>query len=404
LLEGDERVREKPNTVRVLVVLGSPYLYGMERAVIERFAFARPEVDPRFLLAHATKRKNLPILDDVARRGLAYTFFSDFWDWPRLGKPRSIRGAFQILLALILGNLDVVRASWRLDALYVPNQFALIHAFLASILFRLRRHKIVFDFHDQPNRPLLSLRLLHPLITDFVVGSRVTYEGVRTYHPYLPESKLHFIRQAVQDVHVAAPARRPPLDTTRRNLLFIGQVRKEKGPDLLLEAFSLVTSEFPDAHLHFVGGFGDRYEEMLRNRIKELGLNSRVTFWGYRPDASAMLDHAYLYVQPTRPSLFTETFGRGVVEAMSAGVPSLIFQSGGLAESVVHGKTGLVCADETAACLADGLRTLLMDRALRDRYGRAARERYESDFAPPVTRPQWLTLFGILAREAPGGN
>lgn len=388
----------KRTRIKVLVVLGSPFLYGLERAVIERFDLARPEIEPRFLLAHASKRKNLPILAEVAARGIAHTFFSDYWDWPKLGKPRSLGQGFHVLVALVLGNLDVLRTSWGADALYIPNRFALLHALVASILLRLRGGTIVYEFHDQPDRPLWLLRLLHPLLTDLVAGSRCCYVGVRTYHPYIPESKVHFIQQTVQEVSGAA-GQTFPLDPSCRHVVFIGQMREAKGPDLLLEAFSLVADEYPDSHLHFVGDYAAGYEKLLRTRIQELKLDSRVTLWGYRVDARVILNSAYVFVQSTRPSLFTESFGRGIVEAMSAGVPGLVFPSGGLAETVVHEETGLVCMDETVACLAEGLRTMLADPALRDRYGKAARRRYEAHLAPPVIRRQWLELFRSIGRD-----
>jgi glycosyltransferase involved in cell wall biosynthesis len=393
-------VSTKGKRGKVLVVLGSPFLYGMERAVIERFDLARPEIEPRFLLAHASKRKNLPILAEVAACGMAHTFFSDYWDWPKLGKPRSLGHGFHVFVALVLGNLDVVRASWGADALYVPNRFALLHALVASFLLRLCGGTIVYEFHDQPDRPLRSLRLLHPLLTDFVAGSRRCYAGVRTYHPYIPESKLHFIQQTVQEVSGTAAGQSFSLDPSRRNVVFIGQMRKAKGPDLLLEAFCLIADEYPDSHLHFVGDYAAGYEKLLRTGIQELKLESRVTLWGYRADARTILNSAYVFVQPSRPSLVTEVFGRGVVEAMSAGVPGIVFPSGSLAESVVHGETGLVCMDETAACLAEGLRTMLADPALRHRYGKAARGRYEAHLAPPLIRRQWLELFPPLNRNA----
>jgi glycosyltransferase involved in cell wall biosynthesis len=388
--------------VKVLVVLGSPFLYGLERAVIDRFDLARPEIEPRFLLAHASKRKNLSILAEVVKRDMAYTFFSDYWDWPKLGKPRSLGHGFHVFVALVLGNLDVLKASRGVEALYVPNRFGLFQALLASVLLRLRGGRTVYEFHDHPDRPLLSLRLLHPLLTDFVSGSKRCYAGVREFHPYIPMHKLHFIQQTVQEVSGAAAAQPFPLDPSRRNVVFIGQMREAKGPDLLLEAFSLVAGEYPDSHLHFVGDSAAGYEKLLRTGIQELKLDSRVTLWGYRADARAILNSAYVFVQPTRPSLCTESFGRGIVEAMSVGVPGLVFPSGGLAETVVHGETGLVCLDETAACLAEGLRTLLADPALRDRYGKAARRRYEAHLAPTVICRQWVKLFRPPVRDVPG--
>lgn len=395
---------ERRGAVRVLVVLGTPFLYGLERAVIDRFDSTRPELQPLFLLAHASKRKDLPILAEVRKRALRHTFFSDRWDWPRFGRPRSLGHALQVMIALLLGNLDVVRASWGKDAIYVPNRFGLIQAVLAAMLLRLRGRQIVYEFHDQPTGPLLSLRLLHPLVTDFVTGSEYCYDGVRSHYPYIPDTKLRLIRQAVRDSCAKERETAVRLDPSQRHIIFIGQLREDKGPLLLLEAFSILADEYPDAHLHFVGEGAKEYEEIVRARIGDLGLGERVTLWGYRADARALLGRAYVLVQPTRPSMFRESFGRSVVEAMVESVPGVVLASGGLTESVIHGETGLVCREESAACLADNLRLLLADPQLRNQYGRAARRRYERLLVPAVVRPVWLDLFhrrdGRTARDS----
>ena len=51
--------------VRVLIVFNTPFLYGMERAVIETFDLLRPEVEPLFLMTHYAYRNDLPVYREV---------------------------------------------------------------------------------------------------------------------------------------------------------------------------------------------------------------------------------------------------------------------------------------------------------------------------------------------------
>ena len=79
--------------------------------------------------------------------------------------------------------------------------------------------------------------------------------------------------------------------------------------------------------------------------------------------------------------LEAEGFGMVFLEAAAAGVPQVAGASGGAAEAVVDGETGLVVADpRRPAAAAAAIGRLLDDAALRERMGRAARERAERTF------------------------
>ena len=64
---GTEFAQSQPG-VKVLVLLGSPFLYGMERSVIELFDKLRPEVEPHFVLTQTAFRQQLPILREIESR------------------------------------------------------------------------------------------------------------------------------------------------------------------------------------------------------------------------------------------------------------------------------------------------------------------------------------------------
>ena len=89
---GTEFAQSQPG-VKVLVLLGSPFLYGMERSVIELFDKLRPEVEPHFVLTQTAFRQQLPILREIESRRLPHSFLPDKREWPRIGKPHSLRDA-----------------------------------------------------------------------------------------------------------------------------------------------------------------------------------------------------------------------------------------------------------------------------------------------------------------------
>jgi phosphatidylinositol alpha-1,6-mannosyltransferase len=77
-----------------------------------------------------------------------------------------------------------------------------------------------------------------------------------------------------------------------------------------------------------------------------------------------------------------EGFGIVFLEAAAAGIPSVAGDSGGSAEAVIDGVTGLVVSDPSdVAAVADALDRLVSDPVLARRQGQAARHRAETEFA-----------------------
>ena len=73
--------------------------------------------------------------------------------------------------------------------------------------------------------------------------------------------------------------------------------------------------------------------------------------------------------------LKTEGFGQVYVEAAACGKPSIGANVGGVPDAVLDGQTGLLVDSADPAAIAAGIRTLFTEPGLRERLGRAARER-----------------------------
>jgi glycosyltransferase involved in cell wall biosynthesis len=146
-------------------------------------------------------------------------------------------------------------------------------------------------------------------------------------------------------------------------LLYVGRVSREKGLDVLAEAYRTMHAHRPDIRLIIVGD-GPYLEEM---RAQLSGLP--VVFTGYLKGAA--LAEAYagaeLFVFPSA----TDTFGNVVLEAQASGVPVVVTSSGGPRESMLPGRTGLVVPPGDARALALAVLELALDQ---DRLGAMSRE------------------------------
>lgn len=375
---------------RVLVVFNTLCLYGMERAVIETFDLLRPEVTPHFLIQRSNERYNTGLLQKIGERKFCFTFFSDSWDWPRIGKPQSLIHLAKIVWSLLVANWDVFHASLSNDIIYLPAVSSAYLSFAACLYQRLRNKKVIYFFHDLAWKSSGKLKLAVWLATDLIYSTELSRRVVSVSNGCVRRKKSQVIPPQTEI------RRTSHLETlpwrNKRNIVFAGRIAVEKGLDILLEAFKQVGPDYGDLVLHVAGGYDGECPPWFDQALRCVPNSAEIKYWGFLENIYELLRIAYLYVQPTPPSRSHEAFGRGVVEAMIMGVPALCFCSGALSELVVHGETGLLCQEESAHCLAQGLRMMLDDPVLRDVCGRQAKERYEQHYSSGFIHEAWLEL------------
>lgn len=373
---------------RVLVVFLTPFLYGMERAVIDTFDALRPDIEPHFVQSNRIAQRNPPVIREMRRRGFSMTLLSDKKDWPSLGRPRSLRHLFGMLHALVRSNITILRAARNKDILFVPSPRAGLYSVCAAVMFRATGRPVVHQFHDL-GRPILA-GLWFRLITHCIHNSNFGLEVIQKNVPEIRHKHnivLPYIVKLESDVREDVEGHRI-LDGTR-NVFFIGQVSRNKGVDILVRAFESVARKHADVALHLLGGYDEDFRYELDEQITAAGLIHRVRFWGYREDVWLLLRSAFLYVQSSPPSRIFECFPRSVVEAMALGIPTICFRSGALQEMVIHEKTGLVC-EESVACLSAALNRLLEDTGLRHACAAGAKQLYEELCSPHGIRQLWI--------------
>lgn len=150
----------------------------------------------------------------------------------------------------------------------------------------------------------------------------------------------------------SAGFRRVPAPTPL--FVFTGRLAREKGVGTLLRALARAHRQGAGARLRVVGDGPLR--PALEHLTAELGLGDAVEFTGWLPQqrVEAQLADAWALVAP---SLWAEPLGLTALEAVVRGLPVIASATGGLAETVEHGVSGLLFpngdADALAACLVD---------------------------------------------------
>jgi phosphatidylinositol alpha-1,6-mannosyltransferase len=162
----------------------------------------------------------------------------------------------------------------------------------------------------------------------------------------------------------------------------VSRLVHRKGMDVLIEAARRLVPSFPDLVVA-IGGTG-REETALAAQVRDSGAPVRLLGRLDDADKALLLGAADVFAMLCRSrwlGLEQEGFGIVFLEAAAAGVPQVAGDSGGAAEAVEHGVTGLVVRrPEDPAEVALALRELLADPRLRRRMGAAARRRAVASF------------------------
>jgi glycosyltransferase involved in cell wall biosynthesis len=144
---------------------------------------------------------------------------------------------------------------------------------------------------------------------------------------------LYRCKEVVASLGIAMPTGDPKLEVRqffghhpeligKRLALFMGRVHPKKGCDLLIDAFARVLAIDPDWHLVIAGPDQVGWQKRLSQRAEGLGVAERITWTGMISGSMkwGALRAAEIFVLPSHQ----ENFGIAVVEALAAGVPTLI--------------------------------------------------------------------------------
>ncbi len=166
-----------------------------------------------------------------------------------------------------------------------------------------------------------------------------------------------------------------------RWLVTVARLVPHKGIDTGIEVLARLVDEYPTLRYAVIGR--GSYADALQSLAGELGVADRVHLLKDvgDDDLPAAIAMGEIYLGLSREAgLDVEGFGIALLEAAACGLPVIAGASGGIADAVANGETGILVTPGDAEPAADAVRHLLADQALSRRLGDAGRERVVSRF------------------------
>ncbi len=196
------------------------------------------------------------------------------------------------------------------------------------------------------------------------------------------------------DTDLFHPGAAPPpvLGDGVPTVLYVGRFDPRNGLPSLIEAFRLLRAEGREARLVVVGDGPER------DRYRALaGGDANVHFAGRVPDGlPGYYAGCTVYACPT----VLGSFGITLLEAMACGAPIACYDTPGFRNVVREGREGLMTPPGDTAAFTRSLARLLDDAALRERMGRAGRER-ALEYAWPRVTDEVLEIYARAMDRAP---
>jgi len=170
--------------------------------------------------------------------------------------------------------------------------------------------------------------------------------------------------------------RRQYASDNEKIILYMGRLVYEKGIQHLISAMPKILDRYNDTKL-LIAGKGGMIDE-LKREAEALGIAHKVYFTGYLnvKQVQKMYKCADIAVFPST----YEPFGIVALEAMLAGVPTVVSDVGGLNEIVDHGVNGMKSYAGNANSIADSILNLLYDHQLCNNISKNAKAKVKQEY------------------------
>jgi glycosyltransferase involved in cell wall biosynthesis len=297
-----------------------------------------------------------------------------------------------------------IRPLWRLYSLFRKERVDLIHTHLyrdavyGRVIARLAGVKgVISTLHNSyvwRSRSQLFLDRLTSVFADRITAVSDAVREFAIEREHMPPGKLITVYNGIDTGQFKIPPKER--EAVRRELGLapgevavgsMGELTEQKGYRYLLEAVPGILKSNP-AVKFFIAGEGELKKTLLVLR-DELGLNSRVSFLGFRDDVPRLLAAFDIFVLPS----LWEGLPVALIEAMAAGKPIVATDVDGNCEVIGRDEAGLAVESRDPGGLARALIQLIDDPGLRDRMGRKGQKRADDLFSLKVMIANYQELY-----------
>lgn len=407
----------QPQKIRILVVVGSLDIGGVEMDIVRNFPrLDRERFDVRIYafmapgeLAPQLADAGIELVPSPQSTQLQQANLSSRDDYAidRVPGLRPVRRSFHHASQL-------ARAAFPLRRYIVQNRIDIVHCFLpyayivgaAATALRPRCRLVMsrvssnFYMDEYPHYRLAETRIAHRRLDAAVCNAASIRQDLIAEG--IADSRITIIRNGIDVAHFAPdPGRRAcaragvGLGPDQLVFTCVANLHPYKGHADLIDALALIAPRLPkDWRLLCAGRDVDDTRAGLERHAAEKGLAGNIRFLGSVTDIPGLLATSDLHIHPSRE----DALPNSLLEAMAAGLPIVATKVGGIPELVEDGIGGLLVSPRAPAELANAIMRLVEDRELRPRMGQANAQRISEQFSIEASISAYEKLYFQLVR------
>lgn len=144
-------------------------------------------------------------------------------------------------------------------------------------------------------------------------------------------------------------------------VLFVGYLSKRKGVDILVDAVKIISDKISNIYFILVGDVSNTSRDFVadtKKRIKDLQIDDKIIFAGFRNDIPAMMKICDVFILPSR----NEACPISLIEAMASGKPIISTNVGCVNDLLDNGKAGIIISSESPYELSNAILDLINNK------------------------------------------
>ena len=177
----------------------------------------------------------------------------------------------------------------------------------------------------------------------------------------------------------------------------VARLEDIKGHDYFIEAAGKLKEKGIKAKFVIAGN--GSYEEHLKEKTKEMGLDDTVIFTGFIQDVPSLMNITYIQCNA---SYGTEATSLALLEGMSLGIPAVVSDFGGNPGVISNGDNGFVVEKCNADALADGIEKLICDDTKYKKMSKRCLEIFNAKFTAKAMTEQTEELYDKIMGNKKG--
>ena len=295
----------------------------------------------------------------------------------------------------VINKLVSVIKQNNIDIIHIHNWGVYIEAVLAAKRAGVMKvihtvHGPYIDYADDLKSKLKKFirhaaeRFLSKYVSIFVPVSYSIQSYVENEIGIKP-SKIHVIHNGVKGLNISK--KKNSLSDKSIRLVMVGRVASIKNHKLMLDALKDLVTNNVEVFLT-IAGDGPEFEN-IKHYADENDLNKYVEFLGFRDDIESILSDKDVFLLTSN----YEGISIALLESMSMGLPTIATRVGGIPETVMHEKTGLLIQAGDKHELIDAIMRLLSNPILREQMGKMAYKNFMEKFNEDNLIKQYSQLY-----------